>query len=123
MSRQKVSPAQTLVASLLRGALKLGLGPRALALMGRAMSAPRLKRRAFADYTPNEYDVVVCTYAKSGTNWMLQIVTQVAHLGQGEFEHIHDLVPWPDPPMPGLVDLKTPTWDSAPAKLRALKTH
>ncbi len=123
MSRQKVSPVQTLVASLLRGALKLGFGPQALSLMSRSMSAPKLKRRAFADYTPNEHDVVVCTYAKSGTNWMLQIVTQVAHLGGGEFEHIHDLVPWPDPPMPGLVDLKEPTWDSAPTKLRAVKTH
>ena len=123
MSRQKVSPVQTLVASLLRGALRLGLGPRALFLMGRVMSAPRLKRRAFADYTPNEHDVVVCTYAKSGTNWTLQIVTQVAHLGRGDFEHIHDLVPWPDPLTPGLVDLKEPTWEGAPAKLRALKTH
>lgn len=123
MSRQKISPVQTLVASSLRGALKLGLGPQVLGLMSRSMNAPKLKRKAFADYTPNEHDVVVCTYAKSGTNWMLQIVTQVAHLGKGEFEHIHDLVPWPDPPMPGIVDLKEPTWESAPIKLRAVKTH
>ena len=123
MSRQKVNPVQTLMASPLRGAMKLGFGPQVLALLSRLMSTPGRKRRAFADYAPGEHDVVVCTYAKSGTNWMLQIVTQVAHLGRGEFDHIHDLVPWPDPPMPGIVSLRASTWERAPTGLRAIKTH
>ena len=103
--------------------MRLGFAPQVLSLMSRSMNTPRLKRKAFASYTPNEHDVVVCTYAKSGTNWMLQIVTQIAYLGQGEFEHIHDLVPWPDPPMSGIVKPGEPTWEQAPTKLRALKTH
>ncbi len=103
--------------------MRLGFGPRVLALMSRSVNAPKRKRQTFVDYTPNRHDVVVCTYAKSGTNWMLQIVTQIAYLGQGEFDHIHDLVPWPDPPMPGIVKPEEPTWQRAPAKLRALKTH
>lgn len=123
MSKQKVSLAQTLIASSLRGALRLGFAPQILGFMSRQMNTPKRKKQAFASYVPNQHDIVVCTYAKSGTNWMLQIVTQIAYLGRGEFDHIHDLVPWPDPPMPGIVKLEEPTWEQAPTKLRALKTH
>ena len=87
------------------------------------MKASKRKRAAFAHYTPTHHDVVVCTYSKSGTNWMLQIVTQIANFGQGEFDHIHDLVPWPDPPLLGIVAPEVPTWERAPTKLRAFKTH
>ncbi len=83
MSRQKVSPVQTFIASSLRGAMRLGLGPQVLTLMSRSVNAPKRKRQAFAGYTPDQHDVVVCTYAKSGTNWLPQVVTQVAHLGRG----------------------------------------
>ena len=123
MSQQRLNLIQSAAATLLRKAIKLGFGKQVLSFMGRSMNAPKRKRQAFATYTPSQHDVVVCTYAKSGTNWMLQIVTQVAHLGEGEFAHIHDLVPWPDPPMPGIVSPHEPTWEGAPTKLRALKTH
>ena len=36
------------------------------------------------------------TYAKSGTNWMMQIAHQLIYHGKGEYDHLHDLVPWPD---------------------------
>src|SRR5690348_5981108 len=54
------------------------------------------KANPFAGYTPGPQDVFIATYAKSGTNWMMQIVTQLAWHGRAEFDHIHCLVPWPD---------------------------
>ncbi len=36
------------------------------------------------------------TYAKSGTNWMMQIAHQLIYHGKGEYNHLHDVVPWPD---------------------------
>ena len=31
---------------------------------------------------------------------MMQIAQQIASLGAAEFDHIHDLVAWPDAPFP-----------------------
>src|SRR5713101_6542289 len=62
----------------------------------------KLQERAFKNknpfrhYVPGKQDVFVMTYAKSGTNWMMQIAHQLIHHGKGEYDHIHDLVPWPD---------------------------
>ena len=50
----------------------------------------------FGDYRPSRHDVVVCTFPKCGTNWAMQIAYQITMRGKGEFEHIHDVVPWPD---------------------------
>jgi len=77
-------------------------------------------------FTPSAHDVLVCSYFKSGTNWTMQIAVQIAHRGQAEFEHIHDLVPWPD--MPERVGYAVPLavekpWRSAPTGLRIIKTH
>ena len=36
------------------------------------------------------------TFAKSGTNWAMQIAHQLIYHGKGEFDHLHDIVPWPD---------------------------
>src|SRR5277367_3115520 len=52
----------------------------------------------FGDYKPTPHDVFACVYFKSGTNWLMQIAVQVIHRGAAEFEHVHDLVPWPDCP-------------------------
>ncbi len=90
------------------------------------VNAQKTKIRAFAGYTPTEHDVFICTYAKSGTNWMMQIVSQLARLGQPtEFDHIHDLVPWPEAPMPTIrAKLNDPnTYRSTPTKRRGIKTH
>jgi hypothetical protein len=87
------------------------------------MGSPAIKTRAFKGYTPTANDVFVCTFAKSGTYWMLQIVTQIAGRGTADFEHIHDLVPWPEAPLPGLVRLSDPTWQTALLQKRAIKTH
>lgn len=55
---------------------------------------------AFTDYEPDEHDVVVCSYYKSGSNWVMYIAYLIAEKGNGEFEDILDVVPWPDCPSP-----------------------
>lgn len=80
----------------------------------------------FEPYEPTADDVLVCSYFKSGTNWTLQIATQIAHRGGAEFEHIHDVVPWPD--VPPRFRFAVPLADdgprrAAPTGLRVIKTH
>jgi hypothetical protein len=103
---------------------KLGFKRQVLALATKQMQGERLKRRAFQDYQPTRHDVFVCTYAKSGTNWMMQIAYQIAHRGRGEYTHIHHVVPWPEAPMPRIVKLSDEhTYRAAPTGLRVIKTH
>src|SRR5579863_8655890 len=59
------------------------------------------KNNPFHGYTPGHQDVFVMTFAKSGTNWMMQIVYQLIHHGRGDFDHIHEVVPWPDAKLSG----------------------
>ena len=87
------------------------------------------KADPFRGYTPGRHDVFIATYPKSGTNWMMQIVTQLCWHGKAEFEHIHYLVPWPDSEMMGpLKNYAVPIEDDstcrqAPEQMRAVKTH
>ncbi len=81
--------------------------------------------RAFKDYEPTAQDVFVCAFMKSGTNWMMQVVHQIANRGAGEFNDIFDVVPWPDCPSK---DMTIELTDPRPAQLavtglRAIKTH
>ncbi len=110
------------VAPALRVVERLGLWVRLFSVLGRFGPRPG----DFGDYLPGEHDVVVATYEKSGTNWMLQIVHQVATVGHGQFAHIHDVAPWPDAPggqTSVAVPLEAPTWREAPTGLRPVKTH
>jgi hypothetical protein len=79
----------------------------------------------FGDYQATIHDVFACVYFKSGTNWLMQILEQVIYHGAAEFEHIHDLVPWPDSPDPDYaVPLSDETaWKNSPTGLRVIKTH
>lgn len=80
--------------------------------------------RLFEGYEASEHDVFVATYAKSGTNLALQIAQQISYLGAAEFDHIHDVVPWPEAGMPGLVPLDDMgPCEGSPTKLRVIKTH
>lgn len=109
------------------GLSRLGFTKQGLKMIARSLHSPQAKRRAFATYTPTRHDVLVCTYSKSGTNWMMQIVTQIAYLGEADFENIHKIVPWPDVALPenmsGIVSPLEPTYEHSPTKLRAFKTH
>lgn len=95
----------------------------AMAVGRELMGSAVIKTKAFAGYTPTKHDVFVCTYSKSGTYWMMQIVTQIAGHGTADFDHIHDIVPWPEAPLPGIISKDAATWQMAPAKMRAVKTH
>ncbi len=93
-------------------------------LLGRRV---RASMGNFGGYRPNRSDVVVCSWFKSGTNWMLQIALQIAYRGRAEFDNLHHLVPWPDAPgrLHGIV---TPLEDAeapgrSPTGLRIVKTH
>jgi len=112
------------VAALVRVALRLGLAkPIVRALLARVQSEG-FQRKAFAGYEPTRHDVFAATFGKSGTNWMMQIAQQIAHRGEAEFGHIHDLVAWPDAPFRAptpLEDLRA--IDRSPTGLRVIKTH
>lgn len=56
---------------------------------------------------------------------MMQITHQIAHLGQGEYDHIHDVIPWPEMRIPKFaVGLDHPhPLASSPTGWRVIKTH
>jgi len=112
---------------------KLERSDRILKVLG-AETRRRIRRNIaqnpFRGYTPGEQDVFVMTYPKSGTNWMLQIAYQLIHHGEGEFDHIHSVVPWPDAVVSSrtmrnyAIPLKLATaWRTAPERKRLIKTH
>jgi hypothetical protein len=77
-------------------------------------------------YVPASHDVLICSYFKSGTNWTMQIAVQTAYRGRAEFEHIHDIVPWPD--MSPRAQYAIPLEEdgprrAAPTGLKVIKTH
>lgn len=105
---------------------------RVLDLFGRWPGAmTRLMNRAmgrFGPYQPGVHDVLVCSYFKSGTNWTMHIAVQIAHRGSASFEHIHDLVAWPETPARFGRAIAVPIedeapWRSSPTALRVIKTH
>ena len=70
----------------------VGRSEQAMHLIGKHANSHHWKSQAFAGYEPGAHDVFVATFARSGTNWMMQIAQQIACYGSAEFEHIHDLV-------------------------------
>jgi len=97
--------------------------------------AGRLEKRArrknpLRNYVPGPQDVFVMTYAKSGTNWMMQIAHQLIYHGKGEYDHLHEIVPWPDTTIMPLfmkkyaIPLEEAThWKQSPEQKRVIKTH
>jgi len=140
-STYKRQPPPLLVRSAFAAGL-FGIGRpmmRLLELTGRAeralvkAAAGREQRLAarnpFRGYTPTRHDVFVATYAKSGTNWMMQMAHQLLFHGEGEFEHIHCVVPWPDTVVMGpmkkyAIPIEDPSvWQASPEQKRVIKTH
>jgi hypothetical protein len=99
----------------------------------RLSNARRLKSQKqsnpFRSYAPANHDIFVATFAKSGTNWMMQIAHQLAFHGRGEYDHIHCVVPWPDTQLMGpmrryAIPLEDPSvWKASPEQKRVIKTH
>jgi hypothetical protein len=86
-------------------------------------------KNPFIGYRPTAHDVFVAAHVKSGTNWMMQIAHQLAFHGEGEYEHIHSVVPWPDVQLMGpmkcyAIPLDDPSvWMASPEQKRVIKTH
>jgi hypothetical protein len=121
---------QCLTGPLIRGTEKLGWAEKMLGSFSEMREEEFRKKNPFRDYKPGSQDVFVMTYPKSGTNWMMQMVYQLIHHGNGEFDHIHNVVPWPDAnlaaPLMGdyAIPLELATeWKSAPEPKRVIKTH
>src|SRR5262245_61968991 len=113
----------------IRGLEATGRADRVLSTMS-VQNRKRAQENPFVRYTPGPQDVIVMTYPKSGTNWMLQIAHQLIHHGKGEYDHIHDVIPWPDiATMPGFMRRyaipfdEATGWESAPERKRVIKTH
>jgi len=88
------------------------------------------KKNPFRNYVAGPQDVFVMTYAKSGTNWMMQIAHQLIYHGKGEYNHLHEIVPWPDTTIMPLfmkkyaIPIEQAThWKQSPEKKRVIKTH
>jgi hypothetical protein len=109
---------------------KLGCAEAVLGIFGSRQQQYLAARNPFRNYIPGKQDVFVMTYAKSGTNWMMQIAHQLIYHGKGEFDHLHDVVPWPDTQaMHGFmrryaIPLKDAShWEESPERKRVIKTH
>ncbi|MCH9685717.1 MAG: sulfotransferase domain-containing protein [Deltaproteobacteria bacterium] len=115
--------ANTVIATAVRTGRVFGKGLSVLRwFLGHAQS-DQVKAKVFASYQPTARDVFIATFPKSGTNWAMQMVAQVAWHGQAEFGHIHDLVPWPEARFHGLLALDDPSsWEPCPTGKRGIKT-
>jgi len=118
-----------IVRPIVRGLEALGRAERVMASMGARRKIEEERKNPLRGYAPGPQDVFVMTYPKSGTNWMLQMAHQLIHHGEADFEHIHDVIPWPDiqatPVMRRYaIPLDEATeWERAPERRRVIKTH
>ncbi len=94
-----------------------------LQMMMRSQLNSERAPRSLRGYLATERDVFITTFAKSGTNWAMQIAVQIAHRGKAEFDHIHQLVPWPESPVPIDRLLEPCPQQPSPTGLRVIKTH
>ena len=112
------------IAPVFRGMDKIGLYSKLWHFVGKRATMTDISRTVFSDYQAQSHDIFVCTFSKSGTNWMLQITQQIAHKGKSEFKHIHDIIPWPDSGPMDVIALDDPApLESSPTNLRVIKTH
>lgn len=113
------------VAQLSRFLFKTGKGDWVYRLLG--FAATRMDRghgrvNVFKGYVPTKNDVVVACLSRSGTHWLLQIVLQIANLGQAEYDYLYDVIAWPDF-LPGVSIKLTDPPPKSPTGLRVIKTH
>lgn len=117
-----LSPMLPVMASL-RLAKALGYAaPVCEFLVRRTFMSPRMPS-SLRGYQPDDDDVFITTFAKSGTNWAMQAALQIAWRGEAEYAHIHDEVPWPEGPMPDIVSMQESARRRSPTGRRVIKTH
>jgi Sulfotransferase domain len=106
---------------------KLGFESALVTIMNPGSRRADFFQKTFAGYEPTASDVFVSTFAKSGTNWMMQIAHQIAFRGAGDYEHIHDVISWPDMGARArriAVSLNDQrVQEASPTHLRVIKTH
>ncbi|MCA9710670.1 MAG: sulfotransferase domain-containing protein [Myxococcales bacterium] len=113
----------TIIATFMRTARALGLALPAIKKIFGHLNTDKQLNKVFAGYEPSAHDVFVATHPKSGTNWMMQMTTQIAWKGEAEFEHIHRVAAWPEAGFAGIVGLRDPgPWERSPTGKRAIKT-
>jgi hypothetical protein len=107
-----------------------GNGVKFFSRIAKAQEKRARRKNPFLRYTPGPQDVFVMTFAKSGTNWMMQIAHQLIYHGKGEYNHLHEVVPWPDTTiMPFFmkkyaIPIEEAThWERSPERKRVIKTH
>jgi len=109
---------------VMSGAKRIGLAKPMLKRAIKKMFFSKAIKQSFGSYEAQAADVFVTTFAKSGTNWMMQIAQQIAFYGDAEFDHIHDVAAWPDAPSSGPIPLSDMSArDVSPTGLRIIKTH
>lgn len=103
----------------------LATGVELLESEGKTVNSLDFKRAAFGGYRPRRQDIIVSTYPKSGTNWIMNICQEIAWDGEAEFEHVNSAIPWPDStmktPVATLADLSMA--ERSVAGLRVIKSH
>lgn len=125
-SSPEVAPRLSLISfAVLTARLGVGLGLRRATLNGvlNLLVAPRRSPK-LERYHPTQHDVFVTTFAKSGTNWAMQMCLEIAHRGTASYQHIHDVVAWPEIPNARIPVLDDPRpWRDSPTGMRVIKTH
>lgn len=123
MANPPLLSANTIIATVMRTARGLGLALPAIRKIFGHLNSDKQKHKVFRGYEPTEHDVFVATHPKSGTNWMMQMTTQIAWRGEAQFDHIHQLAAWPEADFWGIVPLREPgPWERSPGRRRAIKT-
>jgi hypothetical protein len=93
-----------MILGIMAGA-KLGRAPQMLRLIFEKGVFRRAPDKKLSRRGAKAGDVFVSCWAKSGTNWSMQIAQQVVCRGACDYDRLHDVVPWPESPGPFAIRL------------------